>query len=128
MGTGDPAWAARYGGGGPRSRYTQPPPSLGASVGRVGPRTYMAPSISNQHYGMVTLSFKLLSHLVATGRCWAFNMQGLPFSSSAGQHPALSAGGRMKSPRDFLVPSRFDPIFLSSALQSAAEFSSMRKL
>ena len=77
VGTGDPAWAARYGGGGPRSRYTQPPPSPGASVGRVGPRTYMAPSISNQHYGMVTLSFKFsvtLWQLAAAGR---LKMQGL---------------------------------------------------
>ena len=55
-GTGDPAWAARYGGGGPRSRYTQAPPSPlgGASVGRVGPRTY---HISNQQYGTVSFSY-----------------------------------------------------------------------
>ena len=53
MGAGDPAWAARYGGGVPRSRYTQPP-SPGPSLGRAGPRTYVAPYISNQHYGTVS--------------------------------------------------------------------------
>lgn len=61
MGIGDPAWAARQGGGVPRSRHTQPP-SPGPSVGRVGPRTYVAPYITNQHYGTVISSL----HPVAT--------------------------------------------------------------
>ena len=68
MGIGDPAWAARHGGVVPRSRHTQPP-SPGPSVARVGPRTYVAPYITNQHYGTVHHRFSLASHGVCGVPC-----------------------------------------------------------
>ena len=52
-------------------------------------------------------------HSQQTGGMYA---EASPFSSSAGQHPAFSAGGRMKSPGDFLVTSDSCPVSVSQLM------------